>query len=439
MRTDLPWALLLVWFGLQLPVFAGLESRGQTPIDFLSYRRAASAIARGTSPYLTSEQDGAIWLAYHRLDLDLRAADRAGRGALALQEIGAGPERPGPYLYPPTLALLVGQLRLGAPAFAALTLVAIVGFARLWFASAGLGVAFLPFVALSWDVLASWYGGNVELVLVFLLLLAARLQWDDRRAVLAAPAIALVVLIKPFDLLFFVAFALIRLASAGETRLSTLRALAGSAVLALLVCGVEILRWGPELRAAAWDYLRHSLDATWLVLPPAEQTPMSAWNRTPLQALVNAGLRLDLATGLALALWCACLAATLFRARQRPISFPVAFALAFTLLYLGRPVGWGLIYLEVVVLGVAQPGRAHRQRVVLVLAALALVASHWAALALTLGGHGLGLFTLQSVDLPWETMLVLPLSWLLVLAGAKEPPAGTRISETAAGVGSEAG
>jgi len=37
-------------------------------------------------------------------------------------------------------------------------------------------------------------------------------------------------------------------------------------------------------------YLAHTLDAQWFVLPVAAQTPMSAWNRTPLQALIALGL-----------------------------------------------------------------------------------------------------------------------------------------------------
>jgi len=46
---------------------------------------------------------------------------------------------------------------------------------------------------------------------------------------------------------------------------------------------------------------------------------------------------------------------------------------------------------------------------------LALLLSHWAALVLTGLGAGLPLLTLQPADRPWETWLVLPAAWALVL------------------------
>ena len=56
------------------------------------------------------------------------------------------------------------------------------------------------------------------------------------------------------------------------------------------------------------------------------------------------------------------------------------------------------------------------RRVALLGAALGLMASPWWALVLTMRGQGMPLFTLQSAQLPWETCLVLPGSWLLLLA-----------------------
>jgi len=46
---------------------------------------------------------------------------------------------------------------------------------------------------------------------------------------------------------------------------------------------------------------------------------------------------------------------------------------------------------------------------------VALLASHGAGLVLTGLGAGLPLLTLQPADQPWETWLVLPAAWALVL------------------------
>jgi hypothetical protein len=96
-------------------------------------------------------------------------------------------------------------------------------------------------------------------------------------------------------------------------------------------------------------------------------------------------------------------------------AFPAAFALALVLYYWGRPVGWVLAYLEVVAVVAAWPALRGWQRPATLGAALALMASRWVALALTLRGEGLLLLTLQPAELPWETWLVLPASWLLLL------------------------
>ncbi len=61
-------------------------------------------------------------------------------------------------------------------------------------------------------------------------------------------------------------------------------------------------------------------------------------------------------------------------------------------------------------------------RALLLVGVLALLASHWAALVLTGLGDGLPLLTLQSADRPWETWLVLPVAWVLVLWAARQLP-----------------
>ena len=84
-------------------------------------------------------------------------------------------------------------------------------------------------------------------------------------------------------------------------------------------------------------------------------------------------------------------------------------------MYLGRPIGWGLVYLEIVLVGAVWPRLHAWPRVALLGATVAVMLSHWWALILTAQGHGMPLVTLQSADKPWETLLVLPLGWLLLL------------------------
>src|SRR5262249_43039514 len=142
------------------------------------------------------------------------------------------------------------------------------------------------------------------------------------------------------------------------------------------------------------------------------------WNRTPLQALVSLGMPLGWAQVAAGGLWLLALAASLVVVRRRPVTFPLGFALAFTLLYIGRPVGWGLVYLDLVVAPLGWPILSLWWRVALLAVIGILGLTHWWALALTIEGRGLPLLTVQPADLPWETWLVVPLAWLAALYAA---------------------
>jgi hypothetical protein len=422
----LPWLIFVVSLLVWVPIFGSLAEQGQVPIDFLAYRRAADALERGESPYPEPAESQRIWRYFHQIDGEIRAAAVDGRGQETLREILARPQQPGPYIYPPTLALLVSQLRIGGTAFGILLLVSVLGFGWLWLRSTGAGPAWLALIFASWDVLASLSGGNVELLLLFATLLASRLLWD-RLPLAAAPLIALVVLIKPFYVLAPVAFGALQLAGRPTAIRSTLRSLALAAGAALALVAVEIARWGGALRTEAMGYLLQALDHLWLVLPVAEQTPMSAWSRVPLQGLVNAGLAVSTAQEVAFGGWGVLLAITVlvvWRARSAELPFSLLFALSFVLLYLGRPVGWGLIYLEIVVLVAVWPDLTRWQRITLLAATLALMASRWWALALTIQGQGLQLLTLQSAAWPWETWLILPLCWLLLLRQASSTLSG---------------
>ncbi len=237
---------------------------------------------------------------------------------------------------------------------------------------------------------------------------------------LAAVLVAFVVLAKPFYVLFFAAFGVVLLLAGGEPRRVTLRTLGAVTGLILALLAGEVIRWGPTLRGDAVRYLAHTLDAQWFVLPVAQQTPMSAWNRTPLQALIALGLPAALAQVVAGLVWLAALGASAWLVRDRRLSFAPAFALAFALLYLGRPVGWTLVDLDLVVGVAAWPALPRAGRALLLAGVLALLASHWAALVRTGLGEGLLLLMLQPADRPWETWLVLPVAWVLVLWAARQ-------------------
>jgi hypothetical protein len=440
------WAALLLW-GL-LPLASVLAQPDQIPIDYLAYARAADALAQGQSPYQTPAQDQAIWRLFHRVEADLLAAYARGEGPAAVQAGLTGPQQPGPYIYPPTLALLVWQIGLTPLLFVGGIVVAVLGFGLLWLRSTGAHSAWLWLIVASWDVLASANGGNVELILLSLTLLAAWALWHGR-GILAAPPIALVLLIKPFYVLVFVAVALLWLVSdapdrdragrgrgaasdrdaashrgasaghkAGPAREARLRTLVWAAALTLVLVGLEALRWGSSLRTETFEYLRHATDHLWLVRAPAEQTPMSAWNRTPLQALVSLGVPLGSAQIVSGGLWALTLGASLLAVRGRRLSFPLAFALALTLLYLGRPVGWGLIYVDLIVAPLLWPLLGRWWRVAMLGIVVVVGLTHWWALALALQGRGLPLLTIQPADFPWETMLVVPLAWLATLYAA---------------------
>ena len=79
-------------------------------------------------------------------------------------------------------------------------------------------------------------------------------------------------------------------------------------------------------------------------------------------------------------------------------------------LHWGRPIGWTLAYLEIVLVGTLWPRWRRGQRALLVAGLLALMLSHWWALVLTVRGAGMPLVTLQRLEVARETWLVLPLS-----------------------------
>jgi hypothetical protein len=289
-----------------------------------------------------------------------------------------------------------------------------VAFARLWLNASALPGVWLLLVVLSWDICASVSGGNVELVLLAAIMGAARLLWSAQ-PLLATPFIAFALLVKPFYALFFATFLIllsVRHRSPGAPRPAQL---AAAGVVTLLLVGVEVFRWEGDIRTEALEFMGDAIDHQWFVLPVADQTPMSIWNRTPMQGLVNAGASPSVALAASLGLWGALAAITVWLSWKQPVGFATTFALAFVLLYFGRPVGWTLNYLELVVTGALWPVASSRMRRALIAGAAIVMLSHWSALVLTAWRVNLWLFTLQTAELPWETWTLVPLCWILLV------------------------
>ncbi|MBS0149847.1 MAG: hypothetical protein JSR31_02835 [Nitrospira sp.] len=440
MRSRLPlilsWLLFAVWLLVSIALVAGLAQHGVVPIDFLAYQRAAEAITKDQSPYATTEESREIFRSFHRLESELQAAQALGEGRGFLREFAARPQQPGPYVYPPTLALLINQFNLGGVAFTAVIMASVLGFVLIWFRATGAHPGWLLLVIGSRDLSATLMGGNIELVLLFATLAAARLLWDHR-LIWAMPLIAFVVLIKPFYALFFVAFLLLRAVQPRGTEQENPRALTTAAGILLLLLAAELYRWGPDLRAEALAFYLNAGDAMWTALPLAEQSPLSAWNRTPLQGLINLGLASTVAQVAALGLWGLFLGVSLWLARRAALTFPLAFGLALTLLYWGRPAGYGFNYLEVVVAIVVWPSLVRWQRLAVLILMAGIMGSRWWAFVETLRGENLSLLTMQTAAWPWETWLVLPFFWLLLLwvmahsGGSVQDPAGSREPQVA--------
>ena len=439
MRSRLPlilsWLLFAVWLLVPIALVLDSAKRGVVPIDFLAYQRAAEAIANGQRPYATAEESREIFRSFNRLESELQAAQARGEGQAFLREFAAQPQQPGPYVYPPTLALWINQFNLDGVVFTGVIMASVLGFVLIWFRATGAHAGWLLLVIGSWDLLATIWGGNVELVLLFATLAAARLLWDHR-VIWATPLIAFVVLIKPFYALFFVAFLLLRAVQPRSAERENPRTLMAAGGI-LLLLAAELYRWGLDLWAEALTFYLNAGDAMWTALPLAEQSPLSVWNRTPLQGLINLGLASFPTQVAALGLWGLFLGVSLWLARRASLNFPLAFGLALTLLYWGRPAGYGFNYLELVVAIVVWPSLVRWQRLAVLVVMAGIMGSRWWAFAGTLRGENLSFLTMQTAAWPWETWLVLPFFWLLLLwamthsRGSDQDSAGGREAQVA--------
>jgi hypothetical protein len=400
----------VVWVGIAI---TSIDS-GIIPMDFQTYRVAAQAIYSGRDPYPSSSQSLLIWQSVHRFATQLPRSDGILMRFEELAQDTARPELHGPYLYPPTLAQVITLPGVDAKTFtlAAATSAAI--FFLLWRRVSNCADWWVLTTLGSLDVVVLVGFGNVELILLLAALVAARLLWT-RHPFLASPLITLTCVVKPFYLILFVSIALMDLLSQRRpTRLSLqMYTTAGFASLALGV--IEVLRWGPALQQAALDFFLNSLSTQWFTLPADQQVPMSIWNRTALQGFVSAGMAPTASELAALATYSGALALTLIRIRGARPEFPVIFALGVTLLYWARPVGWGLAYMALLVPTSIWRESGTRLRTALITVACGLLLSQWWALAMTATTAGLPQITLQPAGFAWETWIVLPSSWLVLM------------------------
>ena len=122
-----PWLLFIGWSALQIVIAAELDCQQRGPIDFVTYQIAARRVIAGASPYRSEANDLATWRAYHQLEQQLRDVDAPKPDV-----------RPGPYLNPPTLALVLAYTGIGATGFAAVVVASVGMFSRIGLRATGL-------------------------------------------------------------------------------------------------------------------------------------------------------------------------------------------------------------------------------------------------------------------------------------------------------------
>lgn len=393
-------------------------------VDFLTYELAAERLQASGTPYEPLAAVRQRWVAMHQRAVAVEAAAADDRGAAVLQAQAAAGALPGPYLYPPTLARLLAQVPVSSSAFVLACLLAYGGCVGLWLWATRAPSWWLWVLIGAVETTVGIQAGNAEVLLLAASLTAGWLWWF-RHPLLAAPFISGVVLIKPFYALFFGVVASVWLLRPHGQRRTDGRQLLGAAGASLLLCGWEIALWGRPLQRAAWQALRESFAQTHLVLPRAEQTPMSTWNRTLPQALVTAGLPPAVAQLLSLGVGLALLALALrvlWRQRSQA-TFAMAIACALVLTYLVRPLGWSFLLLDLVVGVVIWPGLGPRGRTLVLAGVIGLTLSHWVAFAMTVMGRSMAMLTLQSATVPWETALLF-VAWGLLIRHGRRPPPG---------------
>jgi hypothetical protein len=234
----------------------------------------------------------------------------------------------------------------------------------------------------------------------------------------AAPLVAAVLLVKPQFLLLLLAFGALWLVAAPSPRPAPMKVL-GMTLLIGALLALEAWRWPETARVDFLTYLSNPADLQYFALPPESQWPMDIWNRAPVQVLLHNGLTYEQAQGAAMALYLVFVLASVLLLRRVGITFAAAFSLAYVLFLIGRPITWSLPMLALFTLTAVWPQLSRRVRVIAGTVAFAIGVTHWIAFALFASGTWPGLLTLQVPGVPWETLLVLPSAWAILVFGTR--------------------
>ncbi|XSG77673.1 hypothetical protein ACP8Y2_11780 [Herpetosiphon llansteffanensis] len=413
LATTIGWIIFGMWVAFGYQIVSQNQQKGIAAVDFQSYALAAERMQHHANPYPAIAEAQAMWRSVHLWEQRmLNASDPAAKLAVKAQYDQVG-QIVGPYLYPPTLAQAVAKLQINSLGMAAILSMATLLFVGFWLYLTKQSSAWTILVMLSLECMLGIVSGNVEVLLLFGSLLGG--YWALYHSRLAAALIiALLLLIKPFYALFFVALAALAYCTMADSaaRQALIKRIASIAALALTLIGLEIWRWDSALRHETFTYLANTLEYQWFNFAVAEQSPMSMWNRTPLQGLINLGLNPNSAQMVALGLWLLGLAASCWLVWRKQLGFPLLYGISFILFYWGRPVGWSFSFIELIVLSLVWPTLGRWGKIGLSTALLGLIGSRWVALGLTAQAQGMPLNTLQTSNFAWESWLVLPLCLL---------------------------
>ncbi|MEZ5004221.1 MAG: hypothetical protein R2730_14415 [Chitinophagales bacterium] len=405
-RTErIIWGIaLFLWSMLTLGMIVDYHQNGKTPADCATYFHALEQYSKQLSPYNTIEASQAQWMSIHHLEEQVLSG--------SIDEF-PGEKISGPFLYPPTLLQLMQFLHLTPIGFLIGLLISLVLFSWLWIRLNKLSVWWLLFFLFSWDILASFTLGNIEIILLTCTLITAYGIYT-KRVVRVAPLIAFIGLVKPFYVLFFVAFGLLLLANNDEDRTKNGRSMIPGAGVTLLLLIMGWLLWPGWIRPDVIDFLSNGTAHSWYILPLADQTPMSIWNRTFMQGLVSVGISASIAQICSLIAWCILTLISIRLVWNKHLPFSILFAFSLLLFYWFRPVGWSLIFLDVIVLSAIWPYTGSLQKRALLSVGILFALTHWLALIKTGELEWLRLVTLQSATFPWETWFVFPAAFLLL-------------------------
>jgi hypothetical protein len=398
------------WIILALGLKAITLDVDELPVDYRTYASAVELLRTTESPYVGPDTVQENWRSMHQSAL---AAFGPQEGASNNAEAVSGP-----YLYPPSLALALDQSGLSAFQYLAMLTVATIALCVGWLRfSPDQSLFWLIAMAGSIDLIAIFLGGNIEILLIALSLFACRLIWRHH-ALWAAPLIAAVILVKPQYALLFLAFGCLSAFTGSPVR-PVLRKIGVSAAIVLLLIVLEAQRWPEPAWADFFIYVAEPSAMQYFALSPEAQWPMSIWNRAPLQVFLNLGLTFEMAQALSIGVCLLLLAASVILLRGRNLSFSAAFSLAYILLLFGRPITWSMPMLAIFTLTAVWPLLPRSGRLALAAVALIVGATHWVAFALFAAGVSPGLLTLQRPGFPWETLVILPGAWVVVVLGAR--------------------